>query len=239
LGASHQLHGSAQLDYHVSRVREWSPDVLCLQEAHEYVDGSKGQAETLAEAVGYKDVHTVAISPSHLAPGAELSLSVLSNFKIANPRYTQFPNPGLSNVGPNGEQWILFDKGYLTADLIGDEVSLTLVNAHCFPLHYFGVTAADAQFSPMWADFAEDLLNIAANGPVIAVIDLNYEPIEALLGELFSHGRYTNAFSRTPTIPKGIQQDYIIYTESRLRLEETSVTPTKADHHYCQARLAF
>lgn len=240
LGDSHQLNGTADLDYHIARVREWAPDILCLQEAHEYPDGRPGQAGTIAETVGYKYVHTVAISPSHLDSEANLSLSIISNYELSNPRYTQFPNPGFTSVGPNGEQWILFDKGYLTIDAMVGDAKIAVVDAHCFPLHYFGASARDDQFASMWSSFAGDLTMSANDScPVVAAIDLNYEPIEDLIGEVFTDQIYTNAFTRTPTIPKGVQQDYIIYTGSVLRLEETSVTPTEADHHYCEARLVL
>lgn len=236
LGDSHQLHGTSQLNYHITKIREWAPDVLCLQEAHEFLDDDTGQAEILASAAGYKHIHTVPISPSHLDPKAQLSLSVMSSFEITNPRYTKFPNPALSSRGPNGENWVLFDKGYMTTTIQTSDTDFTLVNAHCFPLHYFGVTADDPQFATMWSDFAGDLIRIAEGGAVVAVIDLNYDPIENLIGEIFSIDRYANSFTRTPTIPKGTQQDYIVYTGSALHLKETAVTPTAADHHYCQAR---
>jgi hypothetical protein len=239
LGDSHQLHGTAQLNYHISKIREWAPDILCLQEAHEFLDGDTGQAEILASAAGYKHIHTVPISPSHLDSAAQLSLSVMSSFEISNPRYTKFPNPGLSSHGPNGEHWVLFDKGYMTVTVKTDAADFTLVNAHCFPLHYFGVTATDPQFTTMWSDFARELIGISEGGAAIAAIDLNYDPIEDLISEIFSPDRYSNAFTRTPTIPKGSQQDYIVYTGSALRLEETAVIPTAADHHYCQARFVL
>ena len=239
LGASHQLHGTAHLDYHISRISEWAPDVICLQEAHEFLDGSRGQAEAIASAVGYKNVHTVAISPSHLDQQAMLSLSVMSNYQISNARYTQFPNPDFTSKGPNGEQWVLFDKGYVTVDLTVEDVDITLVNAHCFPLHYFGVTATDSQFSGMWTEFSNYLIEIAQNKSTIAVIDLNYEPIEDVMGKVFTEGPYKNSFTRTPTIPKGIQQDYILYASPQLELEQTAVTPTDADHHYCEARVVL
>ena len=235
LGESHQIDGRVELDYHINQLQTWAPDVLCLQEAHEYYDGRPGQASTIAKAVGYEHIHTQPISPSHLDPSAQLSISIMSRYPLSEPRYTQFPNPGFSARGPNGEHWVLFDKGYLVIKLSCFDRHYNLVNAHCFPLHYFGASATDEQFESMWEDFSRDLYSLAQRAPTIAAIDLNHEPIDELLGSLLKDGGFTNAYSRTPTIPKGLQQDYFLYADE-IVLSETSVTPTHADHHYCQAR---
>jgi endonuclease/exonuclease/phosphatase family metal-dependent hydrolase len=239
LGESHQIDGDEELDYYCDRARQWGPDILCLQEAHEFGGAKPGQAGQIAKAAGLDFQEVVPISPSHLDSHAQLSLAILSRYEIIDSRYVEFANPGLSATGPTGEHWILFDKGYLVTQVRLADTVLTVVNAHCFPLHYFGAKATDTQFDALWKSFGQDLAELADQGPVVAAIDLNYDPIEGVLGKVFDGDRYTNSISQTPTIPKGVQQDYLIFTRSSMRLVGTSVVPTDADHHYCQARFVF
>ncbi|WP_432100345.1 endonuclease/exonuclease/phosphatase family protein [Streptomyces sp. WAC 04229] len=235
LDVSHRKGAPAQLGYHIDRLMRARPEILCLQESHTFRDGRAGQAQEIARALGADWFHTWPLSESHLAPDADLSLAVLSRWPLSAPRTVTFPNPGLTTTGPDGDHWRILDKGYMVveADLAG--TSLRIANAHCFPLHYFGTTAAAPRFAPLWNRLADDLLTLARFGPTLVTVDLNHQPVEDLLGRLFESGVYTSAANGSPTTPKGIQQDYILYTGADLRLVETAVIPTRADHHYVQA----
>ena len=52
----------------------------------------------------------------------------------------------LTTIGPDGSRWELLDKGYVKAviDIGGD--LLGVLNAHCFPLHYFRAAATESRF---------------------------------------------------------------------------------------------
>src|SRR5882724_11611618 len=114
LGPSHQTGGKPQLDYYADILRTHQPDIVCLQEAHHYYDEHQpNQTQQLAKLTDYPHTVSVPISPSHLDPNAQLGLGVISRFPIQTHRYVQLPNPGLYATGPNGEQWVPFDKGYL------------------------------------------------------------------------------------------------------------------------------
>jgi endonuclease/exonuclease/phosphatase family metal-dependent hydrolase len=236
LGESHQENGQPTLDYHIALIKQHEPDIICLQEAHSYDGQREGQVEYIARHAGYPHVVSYPISPSHMDKEAYLSLGILSRYPIKNPTYKQFPNPGLSSTGPHGAKWILFDKGYVESIIDLGTRTLGLVNAHCFPLHYFGAKPTEPRFASMWEMLAVDLLGMAKLSPTLAAIDLNYEPIEELLGRVLSPQEYLNAFEDTPTIPKGTQQDYIIYDHT-LQLITTLVKPTSADHSYCQVAM--
>lgn len=249
LGESHQRGATAELGHHIARLAQARPDVLCLQEAHEFHSGQRGQAARIAAGTGVRWQRTWAVSGSHLDPDADLSLAVLSRYPITRTRTVTFPNPGLSATGPRGEHWDMFDKGYLVTEIAlpqdggmtgttdtSGPTSVTVVDAHCFPFHYFGTTATDPRFTGLWAGFADDLLALARSGPTVVCVDLNHEPVGDVLGALFDGGVYAAAFSDTPTTPQGLQQDHIVHTTADLALVESSVVPTEADHHYCQAR---
>ncbi len=239
LGESHQTHGKPKLDYHAEVIKKYQPNIVCLQEAHEYDEGRIDQVNELARMTAYEHVLSIAISPSHLECNASLSLGVLSHFPIEKFSYTKFPNPDLSATGPNGEKWVLFDKGYVKATLNVHGQAIGLINAHCFPLHYFGASPTESRFAEMWEILCGDLLNFAGRMPSLAAIDLNHDSIEELLGgALDSHG-YQNSFDNTPTTPKGIQQDYIILYSGAFSLRRTRATPTDADHSYCEVRVSL
>jgi endonuclease/exonuclease/phosphatase family metal-dependent hydrolase len=235
LDASHRKGAPAQLDHHIAQLMRARPDILCLQESHTFHDGRASHAQEIAKAMAADWFRTWPLSPSHLAPDADLSLSVVSRWPLAAPRTVTFPNPGLTATGPDGSHWSIFDKGYMVveADLAG--ATVRMVNAHCFPFHYFGTSAAAPQFASLWDGLAEDLLALARSGPAFVAIDLNHQPVQELLGRLFETGVYTSAVDGTPTTPKGVQQDYILYTGADLSLLEATVIPTRADHHYVQA----
>lgn len=236
LGESHQENGRPTLDYHISVLKDYRPDVVCLQEAHSFDDQREGQSEYIARHAGYVHVYSHPISPSHMDDSAYLTLAILSRYPIEDPIYKQFPNPGLTSTGPNGSKWTLFDKGYVEARIDIASRRVGLINAHCFPLHYFGAHPTEPRFADMWEMLKTDLLAINELSPTLAAIDLNYEPVEELLGKVIGPQAYLNSFESTPTIPKGSQQDYILYDHS-FQLLTTLVKPTKADHSYCQVTI--
>ncbi|MFE9188397.1 endonuclease/exonuclease/phosphatase family protein [Micromonospora sp. NPDC007208] len=235
LGESHQENGEEELTYHIDLIRRHDPDILCLQEAHDYLGAKESQTAEIAREAGYEFTHSVPISPSHLGSDAHLALGILSKYPISDVTYTQFPNPNLSATGPGGNEWVLFDKGYATCAVSVDGEDVSLVNAHCFPLHYFNASPTEARFEPMWREFSDRLLALRSTRRTVATIDLNHEPIDELLPAVLAPDLYVNAFT-APTIPKGIQQDYVLY-DSAFALAAQEVLPTQADHSYCQVVL--
>jgi endonuclease/exonuclease/phosphatase family metal-dependent hydrolase len=234
LGDSHQRGVDPPLDYHVSVLDEYQPDVICLQEAHEYHGRRMGQTECLARRSGYPHFASFPTSESHMAEDASLALGIVSRFPVQNAVYKQVPNPGLEAVGPNGEAWKLHDKGYVVGRLDLGGRTLGLVNGHFFPLRRFGVSPTEPTFARMWDMITADLLAIGDAGPALVGVDLNDARIKDLLPEALRPGRYVSAFDGTPTTPKGVQNDHILYGHS-LQLLTTTVAATSSDHSYCQA----
>lgn len=236
LGESHQRGARPSLGYYASVLRRHRPDVVCLQEAHSFADG-EGQAEYLARRCGYQYVESVRISRSHLAKEAFLTLGVLSRFPIAALDYRQFPNPGLTATGPDGTRWELLDKGYAKAAIdIGGRL-VGVLNAHCFPLHYFNAVATEPRFRELWRLLACDLRDMHEAMPTIAGMDLNHAPVQDLLADLLRSGDYASAFDARATTRKGVQQDYILY-DQRMDLRSADIRATRSDHSYCQVEVA-
>ncbi|MFJ8155141.1 endonuclease/exonuclease/phosphatase family protein [Streptomyces sp. NPDC094468] len=234
LGESHQYGVIPSLDYYASVLAEHLPDVVCLQEAHDFHGRGIGQTEYLARNSGYPHFASFPTSQSHMAENAYLALGIISRFPIQNAVYKKFPNPGLETTGPNGECWKLHDKGYVMVQLDLGGRTLGLVNGHCFPLHHFGASPIEPGFAQIWDMLTADLLAVVDTGPAVATVDLNYARAKDLMGEALRPGYYFSAFEGTPTTPKGVQQDHILYGHA-LRLLTTTVTATSSDHSYCQA----
>lgn len=187
---SHQRGAHPSLDYHLSVLKEHNPDVICLQEAHSYREQKEGQLEYLARLSGYPYIASFPISESHLEEGAYLTLGILSRFPVAEAKYTQFPNPGLSKIQSDNTQWRIYNKGYIQAIVTMRGRGLGLVNAHCFPLHYFDANPTEPRFAGIWKMFTTDITAMRQETPTLVGIDLNYEPIQDLLKGLLLPGRF-------------------------------------------------
>jgi endonuclease/exonuclease/phosphatase family metal-dependent hydrolase len=234
LGASHQRGGTPSPDYYASVLRRHAPDVVCLQEAHDYFGSRESQPHYLARQAGYPHVELFPTSVSHLAGDANFALAVLSRFPITHTVYRQFPNPGRTGIGPDGEPWTLDDKGYLITrvDLGNHEVGL--INGHCFPLRHFGACATDPEFAESWAMLVRDMLTLRESGPALVAVDLNHDPIEDVLKAALGREKYLNAFP-SGTAVKGAKRDYVLYGPGICLLSATA-TATESDHAYRQVR---
>ncbi|MGW8354462.1 endonuclease/exonuclease/phosphatase family protein [Streptomyces wedmorensis] len=236
-GESHQHDGIPSLGHYASVLEAHAPDVVCLQEAHDYHGRREDQATELARRVGYPHVASFPVSVSHMARDASLALGILSRFPLDDVVFKRFPNPGLEGSGPGGGRWTLHDKGYAVGSLdLGGGRRLGFVNGHCFPLRRFGASPADPVFAPMWEMLAEDLREIGRTGMAFAGVDANYGRFGELLGDVMGAGGYRSAFEGTPTTAKGVQNDHVLYGRA-LRLLSTTVAATESDHAYCQVRV--
>ena len=236
LGGSHQRDQLPTLDYYASILDKYSPDLVCLQEAHDYSGRAEGQTEYLARRCDYPYAVSFPVSESHLIPDERLALGILSRFPVHSPKYQQFPNPGLSAIQPNGDRWDMVDKGYVRAVIELGGSTIGLINAHCFPFHYFGASAAEPRFAGIWEMLMRDMRGLLAGAGALVAGDLNHEPVEELLPGVIDPGPYRNAFENTPTTPRGGQQDYILYNHGS-RLVTAAVIPTESDHAYCQVEV--
>ncbi|WLE95286.1 MAG: endonuclease/exonuclease/phosphatase family protein [Candidatus Electrothrix communis] len=233
LGESHQTDGKPAIAYYSSVIKKYFPDIICIQEGHSYKTNEVAQPEWLATDLGYKYFKTFALSESHLAPNAFLNLSILSKFPLSNFLFSKFENPKLSSIGPNGDQWTLFDKGYFSCLVKTPYGDTTVFNCHCFPLHFFNGNPTEQRFVAIWRQLLNVLKKMRLSHPVLAAIDLNSPDITGLLSEELDKNKYLNATIDIPTTTKGVQQDYILHTKEFKDISKI-IIDTKSDHSYCQ-----
>jgi len=238
-GESHQFGGQSRLEYYADIIRATRPDILCLQEAHEYANGDT-QAKQMAELADYPNFVTIPLSSSHLAADAWLSLAVLSKFPIRECAVRKFPRMEYTSIGPNGHEWTLHDKGYLILEIeVAPATSLNVINGHCFPLHHFTSEPPNSsRFARIWEMLRADLERLLSEDYAIVAIDLNYPRPEAVLGDLIGARSFVPTFTGTPTKPSGVQHDFILKGPN-LTTQRYQVIDTMADHHYCYAEFGL
>lgn len=223
------------IGYFVEALSLAAADFVFLQEVHVFDDARENQAAIIGRKLGYPHVYVHAGSRSHLADDAQLALAVLTRHPIDSIEYSILPTPELE--AQKGEKtWRLFPKGVLlgTARIAGAE--LAWMCAHTHPFHHFDRDALEPDLAASW-HFLDRRLAALADRELIAGIDLNDPRFEALLPRSLAGG-VANAFV-APTIPRGVQQDYVMFAGNRLSAIDWSVTPTRADHHLCTARFDF
>lgn len=236
LGASHQRNAPSNLDYYAKFLSDFSPDILCVQEAHSFGDSRVDQVLLLADLAGYEHSIEASVSPSHIDDDALFSLGVLSRFPIEDFRYEQFPRFEMSSVGPDGHRWSVHDKGFLVASLKVGNTPLAVVNAHCFPFHYFQISPVDERVAGVWQALDAALCNTAIEAATVACIDLNCANLDALLPRALGESGFRSAINDTPTTPKGLQQDFLLF-DGNFRLTDSGATETESDHSYCEMTL--
>ncbi len=196
----------------------------------------KDPGSVIGRGLGYPGhIHVHAGSRSHLADDAQLAMAVLSRHPIGSIEYSVLPTPDLA-VQKGEKRWQLFAKGVLIGTARVGEVELSWMCAHTHPFHHFGRDALDPEISDSW-EFLDRRLASLADTDLLAGIDLNDPRYEALLPQSLAGG-VKNVFVAA-TIPRGVQQDYVMYAGERLSVADWSVTPTRADHHLCTATFSL
>jgi hypothetical protein len=235
LGESHQRHGLPSLNYHIEQLRTLNLDLVCLQECQSWGQGSS-QVRDLADSLGYESFDYVALSSSHFDDNATLGLGIISRHPLQRLYIHKFKNPGLEATGPTGEHWLIADKGFASWGLELADGRCTILNCHCYPLHYFGADPHEPRFQYIWTDLGRALAEAQSGLPVVC-LDLNSESIDDLIGRTLVDRGYQELTPRMPTTPKGLQQDYLLAGDG-WECRGAGVRSTLADHHLLWARVS-
>lgn len=238
LGESHQTNGTLELSYYSDRIRAIDADLIFLQECHHY-EGHRGdQVEELATAAGYPHYHCFPLSDSHLAGDAMLSLGLLSRHTIESSITSHFPHFDVTTRGPNGRTWTLHPKGYAIHRLSTPAGPVRAINAHCYPLHHFGMSPTEPKFADLWSLLGQAVVGEADECATVVGIDLNSDKLEEVLNLRPGGQQILKATIRgRATKRSGAESDFLLYTPAKLELLRAYVATTDSDHSISVAHL--
>lgn len=225
----HKSYSYSDIAYFLDVLKEVSPDIVCLQEAH--VSADLNQPAWLAEKLGlYMVSH--AYDDSHLLAGCQLSVAILSRWAPLQPEFVMLPNPHLK-LGWKGEKVVSHNKGFLLAEINLAGQYLHVASGHLLPFHRFGRSLEDTTFNAIRERIEALFLQEKADALIGA--DMNCADLSAGLPELMRH------YACVPfdlTRPDGRVTDHILYSKS-WHLVRGWTVQTHADHHLCVADLTL
>lgn len=126
----------SDLDYFVSDISRYQPDICFLQEVHSNTDLS--QPEYIANKCDLPYFCDKYYADSHIEKGQKLGLAILSKYPISSFNFEFFINPKFQKVSENGEIEFSHDKGVLTAVLQIEKEKLEVKTLHMVPFRTFG-----------------------------------------------------------------------------------------------------
>jgi len=225
------------LNYFIKRISEINPEIICLQEAHISKDKKINQSGIIAKALGYPFFTTYPYrgGESHIKPNHFLSLGTISQFPIVSHRYYKPPNPRLTIKRENGKLWRTLDMGMLVSEISLQGRIINIANIHLLALHYYKKNWKEKQFQNI-RDFISNALVKLSEKPTIAIGDFNYANLKEIYPNVFTKGKYKEAFVGDTTPEKG-QQDHILFTKHWALKQTEVIKNVEADHYISFARL--
>lgn len=215
--------------YVKERLAIYQPCVVGLQEVS-FPNDRPSQAHRLREKLGYVAHAEWQLSPSHLIPGEDLGIAILSRYPIERTEKFLLPNLQLSNEAGEASH----EKGILGALLNVDGQKVWFFCGHLLPLHRFGVKLSDPRTAEIFTS-AEDAFLSASDAPAVCGVDLNAELDATQLPRVFGDRRLRKLI-RQPTRPEGAINDQLLCSR-HWQTEWVQVYRSRLDHHLCVARL--
>lgn len=208
-------------------------DILSLSEVHLENKTSSNMVEHIARELGMKHHASLALSDSFLDTSKQIGMAVISRHPIVTQEEFAIPSPRLEVTRPNGEHWIMLDKGgqRVTLDINGAEMAL--VNFSYFPFHHFGRRIDEPEFKLL----RQQLLNVLLGGteavPTIITGDFNNKgiPLDKAFPELFEYKSLVQAVTVTSTvIGCDDQLDHILYQPKFFTAKNSFAEKNDSDH---------
>lgn len=222
--------------YFRSALIEIGADIVCVQESHSGMDCSEDQLALLAAALGLPHVVSQVLSQSHLKPATNSSIGVATRLRVLKRDFLKLPNPNWTGRGPDGTEWVTFDKGFLSLVLEVDGRSICLVTGHDFPFRAFARSEEDPELLEMHDSLNALLKRRAADLPTLFTGDLNIEQPSRCLPVLQAPVFHRVIPSGPTTQPWQMQFDHI-YGSGDFQVRASGVIPGEADHLLCWADL--
>ncbi len=235
------LFSKVSLDSYINYFKGRAIDVLSLSEVHLEDKTHSEMVARIAGELGLKHHASLALSESHLDSSKQLGMAVISRYPIISQEEFTIPSPKLEVDRPNGDHWVMFDKGGQRVYLDVDGTEVALVNFSYFPFHHFGRRVDEPDFKPL----REELLHVLGDNPkhvpTIVTGDFNSRgvPVQQAFPELFVDDALRQAVD-VPTTVIGYdseQLDHILYPPTFFSASESFAEVNASDHLAIGARL--
>lgn len=233
--------GNDALDKYIDIFKTYNLDILALAEVHLDDENTSEQVAEIAEKLGLPHYDVQGADKSHLAEGKILGNAILSRFPIIKSDHFLIKAPALEIDRPNGDHWMLHDKGAQTVhvDTGGSVASVT--NLQYFPFHHFLRQGNDPAFAPERQMLVEHLMKEQGDVTSIVTGDFNNKGfcLKETFPELFEAG-FSEAIEVDTTIVGDTQQlDHILYMSDQARVVGAETIRIPSDHLALQASISI
>jgi len=208
-------------------------DILSLSEVHLENKTTSKMVEHIARELGLKHHASLALSGSHLDTSKQLGMAVISRYPITAQEEFAIPSPKLEVTRPNGEHWVMLDKGGQRVILDVDGKAIGLVNFSYFPFHHFGRRVDEPKFKELRRQLLDVLIANDKNTPTIITGDFNNKgvPLDKAFPELFENNSLNQAVKVSSTvIGCDDQLDHILYQPKFFSAENSFAEKNNSDH---------
>lgn len=217
------------LQYIIDQLREMQPDIITLQEVHS--NTAVNQAEVIAQALGLEHWVSDFYSESHLAPGYQLGLAILSRFPLSEHKTVLLNNPHFHGVWQDGTVAKSHDKGVTSCRAQVAQHEVVIKTVQRVPMRKFGIDP----FSPQGKAVFEDLAAKLEVNSKYLLIQGDFNLWEGLppIGELIPHliDKNTHELEQpAPTNPIGERPDRVVYRGLR-PIHVQVVSDLRTDHY--------
>lgn len=217
------------LDYFITKLLEYSADIICLQEVH--TNQERSQAEEIARALGLAHQFVTVTSPSHVDPDYQLANAVLSRYPF-EPKYEiRHPKPAFAlnlPLLPDGSYPKVHDK---FTQVLQFE-NFCLANTHLMPLEFFG----GSYETPEGKAFARELELLwleHLSEPLIFCGDFNMATVQKTFPELIACFQLADLLPKGPSSIFNEQRIDFMLSSKCFRCVDAKMVLLNCDHVLC------
>ncbi|MDB5204427.1 MAG: hypothetical protein JWP09_455 [Candidatus Taylorbacteria bacterium] len=228
VGAITNSYSNEGLEYIIERLKEYSPDIITLEEAHE--DSARIQAEVIAKSLGLDYWINDFYCNSHVEKGQKLCQAIISRFPLSDHSFDLFYNPHARFITEAGEEWISLDKGYSFVEAaLPNDTRLGIGVLHAIPFRRFGLDYSGDDTQKILKNMEEVILKKRVFPMILGGdFNINDESLKTYFPNLMS--KLDEIILTEPTNPKGRKYDHILF--SGLKLNQFNIHSDTLTDHY-------
>lgn len=233
--------GDDVLDEYARIISEQQPDIVSLAEVHLDDETHSEQVAKLAELLNLPHYDIQGADKSHLAEGKILGNAILSKYPITASDHFLIKAPAIEVDRPNGDHWVLHDKGAQTVQIDIGGRALSLTNLQYFPFHHFLRVGNDPAFAPERKMLVDHLTKSQDGATSIVTGDFNNKgfTLKEAFPELFEAGFAETLEVDTTIVGDSQQLDHILYKPEQANVISSEIVNIPSDHLALKALIAL